>query len=31
MRIIMEEARGKKYSVLDKSQGDIAFSILNYE
>jgi hypothetical protein len=31
MMIIMEEARGKKYSALKKSRGDIACSILNYE
>ncbi len=29
--IIMEEARGKKKSVFQNSQGDIAYSILNYE
>jgi hypothetical protein len=31
MVMIMEEARGKKYSAFDKSQADIAYSILNYE
>jgi hypothetical protein len=31
MMIRMEEARGKKKSVFDKSQGDVAYSILNYE
>ncbi len=31
MMIRMEEAIGKKSSVLDKSQGDVVYSILNYE